>query len=1251
MQRPTILFLCLTPVAFVGAADAPVDFAADVLPVLDRHCTGCHSGDEPKGELVLESGADVLRGGESGPAIVAGKSAESLLVALVEGRRKPRMPPGKRASPSAAEIEILRRWIDEGASDPGGSTRPRIRTLPRIEALVDAPAAITSVAFSPRDALVAIARHGQVELRGAADGQLQRTLDCSSRSVSCVAFTTDGTQVVAAGGDPGRAGRIWRFDVASGAPRSEVASHQDAIYALALSPDGRHFATGSYDRTIIIRDLESDEPLGTLTGHNGAVFGLAFRAGGAVLASASADRTAKLWAVESGERLETFSQPVEPLQTTAFSPSGRTLLAAGADHRVRLWRVSATAAEGSNPLLESRFAHEGRILALAISPDGQRLATASSDRSVKIWDASAVDDGRIEELRELETQPDWPSSLAFSHDGSVLAVGRLDGSFALSDVATGKAITMSADTPLDAATSVAVPAGIRPADAPSRDATPLATSTTPAAKPVLRRFAPRGVRAGEATRVRLVGDHLDRLSAVVLSRDDVRASLVDPSLAPAESWIEITPAAGAPRGRCAISVATAGGESARVDLWIDDIPQIVESEPNDDASVADRLARPALAIPVAVWGRSDGAGDLDAYVFDVPAGSELIVDLEANRIGSKLDATLTVIAPDGSLVATNNDFDGNADPFVAFVATAGGRYEVRVRDLQLGASDEHFYRLSVGAFAFVTACYPLGVPAEREATVALIGHNLAAGAHVTLAGAAPGIEISVPLDATSLRWRRTLRVLAGDRDEAIESEPNDSAEAANRIALPACVNGRIDGGGGDGGAHDADCFRFAARRGQRLVLETDAARRGSPVDTRIEVLDQDGEPAERLLLQATRDSSITFRPIDSLTRDARVVHWEEMDLDELLWIEGEIVKLFRAPQGPDSGFQFYAAENGQRRAFFDTSSTAHALDVPCYIVHPHSPGTRLAANGLPVFSLAWENDDDGERHGGRDSRLLFEPPEDGEWVVRVTDSGGAASPRHAYRLIVREARPDFRVRIAGGGASVPRGSGRAIAVTVDRVDGFEGEVRVDISGLPPGLIVTTPLVVEAGHREAHGTLWAAPDASSPPAELAATIRVRATATIDGDAVTREVDGFGTPQVGDAPKLRVVLEPWRDDAATSAAAASAATGSTPTTPTTELEITPGATVPALLRVERDGYDGLVTFAVANLPHGVIVDNIGLNGVLLPAGETTRRIFLRCAPWVRPTSRPCHAVADQEGRPTSPPAWLHVRAPGASAVEDR
>jgi hypothetical protein len=96
---------------------------------------------------------------------------------------------------------------------------------------------------------------------------------------------------------------------------------------------------------------------------------------------------------------------------------------------------------------------------------------------------------------------------------------------------------------------------------------------------------------------------------------------------------------------------------------------------------------------------------------------------------------------------------------------------------------------------------------------------------------------------------------------------------------------------------------------------------------------------------------------------------------------------------------------------------------------------------------------------------------------------------------------------------------------------------------------------------------------------------------------------------------------------------------------ELFISPGETISAIVQVERNGFDGEITFgsefAGRNLPHGVFVDNIGLNGMTLLRGETHREFFITAAKWVPETTRPFHLRAEVEGNQTSWPVMLHVR----------
>src|SRR5439155_9154337 len=178
----------------------------------------------------------------------------------------------------------------------------------QIKLLAPPKLAINAVALSPDAAVLAIARHGQVELQSLQTRQTLRTLGGISGSVNGVAFSHDGQYVVAAAGESGLFGEARLFDVENGALVKEFRGHKDSLYSARLSPDGKTLATAGYDSAIKLWNVADGSEQRTLDGHNGAIFELAFRSDGKVLASASGDRTVKLWSVTTGERLDTLKE-------------------------------------------------------------------------------------------------------------------------------------------------------------------------------------------------------------------------------------------------------------------------------------------------------------------------------------------------------------------------------------------------------------------------------------------------------------------------------------------------------------------------------------------------------------------------------------------------------------------------------------------------------------------------------------------------------------------------------------------------------------------------------------------------------------------------------------------------------------------------------------------------------------------------------------------------------------------------------
>ncbi len=99
-----------------------VDFVTQIQPILETKCVTCHNADKSKGKLQLQTRELLLKGGKDGPAIVAGSSAKSKIIGLITAEDEADlMPPTDKGGPLGKEqIELIRKWIDQGAVWPDG---------------------------------------------------------------------------------------------------------------------------------------------------------------------------------------------------------------------------------------------------------------------------------------------------------------------------------------------------------------------------------------------------------------------------------------------------------------------------------------------------------------------------------------------------------------------------------------------------------------------------------------------------------------------------------------------------------------------------------------------------------------------------------------------------------------------------------------------------------------------------------------------------------------------------------------------------------------------------------------------------------------------------------------------------------------------------------------------------------------------------------------------------------------------------
>ncbi|PYH28219.1 NACHT and WD40 domain protein [Aspergillus neoniger CBS 115656] len=159
--------------------------------------------------------------------------------------------------------------------------------------------------------------------------------------------------------------------------------HSSSVSSVALSPDGRILASGSWDDTIKLWDPATGVEQRTLTGHSSLIFSVAFSPDGRTLASGSRDHTIKLWNPVTGVEQRTLTGHSSTVFSVAFSPDGRTLASGSDDKTIKLWDP-ATGVEQ-----RTLTGHSSTVSSVAFLPDGRILASGSWDQTIKLWEPSS----------------------------------------------------------------------------------------------------------------------------------------------------------------------------------------------------------------------------------------------------------------------------------------------------------------------------------------------------------------------------------------------------------------------------------------------------------------------------------------------------------------------------------------------------------------------------------------------------------------------------------------------------------------------------------------------------------------------------------------------------------------------------------------------------------------------------------------------------------------------------------------------
>jgi hypothetical protein len=505
-----------------------------------------------------------------------------------------------------------------------------------------------------------------------------------------------------------------------------------------------------------------------------------------------------------------------------------------------------------------------------------------------------------------------------------------------------------------------------------------------------------GGRAGEAVDVTLRGTDLEGVTQLWFDHPGIRWTHVK------DLAFRVIALPDVPLGHHDVrAVGTYGVSNPRV-FVVGDRPESIETEPNNTPEKPS-----AIVVNTVTSGELNGATDVDCFAFVGQKGQRLFLDVEAERIDSRLDATIRVIAPAGNEIGESRDVFGS-DPFLDVTLPVDGRYVIKLHDATYAGSPDHFYRLTVHDGPHLDAILPLAAVPGTTVPFTLIGRRL---------GGSAAFEIGEQAEGRSLE-----RMLA-------------------TIAIPLNM-----------------LFEPGPRNGTRMFVPSAAAftHRGCEY-AHVRISPTGAAPAVSNPLSIAR----AIGPV-VLERESNNDHAHAQTLELPCDISGTF-----APVGDVDVYQF-RGRKGQIWWIETFAERIGSMADPTFVIQKVDPKGQsqdiAAGDDLPDGGT-------GPRFNTQtvDAAIRWAVPDDGLYQILISDlhASQRGHPRLTYRLVIRPEQPDYSLVLVPGDAVTVdavtiRAGGKAAAnVLAIRRDGFAGPIRVEARDLPAG-VTAAPVTIGPG---------------------------------------------------------------------------------------------------------------------------------------------------------------------------------------------
>jgi hypothetical protein len=370
------------------------------------------------------------------------------------------------------------------------------------------------------------------------------------------------------------------------------------------------------------------------------------------------------------------------------------------------------------------------------------------------------------------------------------------------------------------------------------------------------RLTPLGGAAGSTVDLEITGADLDGVESLLFDHPGLKAEFVK------DRRFRLSIAADVPPGTYDVRLVGRYGVSNprlfSVSHGLTDVAQKVADTPQ------------TVSVNSAVNG-SCGANRDDVYRFAAKKGQRIVVECQAGKLDSPMDATLVLTTADGKALVSNGGYYGR-DPLVDFVAPADGEHLLKLHDLSYRGG--YPYRLIVSDLPQVENVFPRAIQAGKQTELSVFGRNLGASAKPS-----PWKVFDLPLDEAKISCKPPVEVLdlggysffehptdhsvlptaatctlrgfqvrpkfgealanaqsllVVDTPVTLEAEPNDTPEKAQPLTLPAIVSGRFDR------ERDADWYEFETTDAGPYAFEVHCERIGGRADPYLVIVDAKG---------------------------------------------------------------------------------------------------------------------------------------------------------------------------------------------------------------------------------------------------------------------------------------------------------------------------------------------------------------------------------------------------------------------------